>query len=60
MTYDKGGWVFWMLLNHMGRDRALQGLHAFIATYHNNADHPVLQDFVESMRTVRSGSGGLR
>ena len=23
VTYDKGGWVFWMLLNHMGRDQAL-------------------------------------
>ena len=25
VTYDKGGWVFWMLLNHMGRDRTLDG-----------------------------------
>ena len=23
VTYDKGGWVFWMLLNQMGRDKAL-------------------------------------
>ena len=28
--YDKGGWVFWMLLNQMGRDRALAGMQAFI------------------------------
>ncbi len=50
VTYDKGGWVFWMLLNHMGRDPALRGIQAFIKTYHQNPDHPVLQDFVASMR----------
>jgi aminopeptidase N len=50
VTYDKGGWVFWMLLNQMGRDRALAGVRAFITTYHGNPDHPVLQDFLASMR----------
>ena len=50
VMYDKGGWVFWMLLNHMGRDRALEGIRAFIKTYHGNPDHPVLQDFLEAMR----------
>jgi ABC-type Na+ efflux pump permease subunit len=48
--YDKGGWVFWMLLNHMGRDRALEGIRAFFKAYHGNPDHPVLQDFVAAMR----------
>ena len=48
--YDKGGWVFWMLMNHMGRDRALHGIQDFIKTYHGNADHPVLQDFLAVMR----------
>jgi hypothetical protein len=50
VTYDKGGWVFWMLLQHMGRERALKGLHAFIEQYQQNPDHPVLQDFVATMR----------
>jgi ABC-2 type transport system permease protein len=50
VTYDKGGWVFWMLLQHMGRERALQGLREFIARYRLNQDHPVLQDFVATMR----------
>lgn len=50
VTYDKGGWVFWMLLQHMGRERMLQGLHAFIEKYRLNRDHPVLQDFVETLR----------
>jgi ABC-type transport system involved in multi-copper enzyme maturation permease subunit len=50
VMYDKGGWVFWMLLNHLGRERALKGLRAFIDEFHANADHPVLQDFVATMR----------
>jgi hypothetical protein len=50
VMYDKGGWVFWMLLNHMGRERALQGIQAFTKTYHGNSDHPVLQDFLDVMR----------
>ena len=29
-----------MLLNHMGRDRALQGIQAFIKTYHGNRRSP--------------------
>jgi hypothetical protein len=49
-TYDKGGWVFWMLLNDMGRERALDGMRSFIKTYHGNPDHPVLQDFLAVMR----------
>ena len=50
VTYDKGGWVFWMLLDHMGRDRALGGMRAFFKEYHGNPDHPVLQDFLAVMR----------
>jgi ABC-type transport system involved in multi-copper enzyme maturation permease subunit len=50
VTYDKGGWVFWMLLNHMGRESALKGIRAFIEQYRLNPDHPVLQDFIASMR----------
>ncbi len=50
VTYDKGGWVFWMLLNQMGREPALHGLQSFITAYHGNPDHPVLQDFLVVMR----------
>jgi hypothetical protein len=50
VTYDKGGWVFWMLLQNMGRDKALAGLQAFIRKYQGNPDHAVLQDFIETMR----------
>jgi hypothetical protein len=51
VTYDKGGWVFWMLLNHMGRERALAGIQEFIRTYETNEDHALLEDFVAVMRT---------
>jgi hypothetical protein len=58
-TYDKGGWVFWMLLNHMGRDRALAGIRAFIEMYRGNPDHPVLQDFLAMMRQYAGDVGGF-
>lgn len=50
VTYDKGGWVFWMLLNEMGRDNALAGCRDFIRRFEKGPDHPVLQDFVAVMR----------
>ena len=50
VTYDKGGWVFWMLLQHLGRDRDLAGLRHFVAAWKDNPDHPVLQDFIAAMR----------
>jgi ABC-2 type transport system permease protein len=51
VMYDKTGWVLWMLMNQMGRDRMLEGIRAFFETYHDNPDHPVLQDFLASLRT---------
>jgi ABC-2 type transport system permease protein len=50
VTYNKGGWVFWMLLNRMGREANLAGLQAFIRQYKDGPDYPVLQDFVAAMR----------
>ncbi|QEH36323.1 ABC-2 family transporter protein [Aquisphaera giovannonii] len=57
VTYDKGGWAFWMLMNRMGRDRALQGLRAFFKAYHNNPDHPVIQDLLAAMRPFAADPG---
>ena len=59
VTYDKGGWVFWMLLNEMGRDKALPGMRAFIKTYQGNPDHPVLQDFLASLRLFAADSAAF-
>ena len=50
VTYDKSGWVFWMLLNHMGRDNCLSGIRSFVDYYANDRDHPLLEDFLAHMR----------
>jgi hypothetical protein len=50
VTYDKGGWVFWMLRNLMGAQANSAGCKDFLETYAANIDHPVLQDFVRVMR----------
>jgi ABC-2 type transport system permease protein len=54
VTYDKGGWVFWMLLRQIGREQTLAGLKAFIREYKDGPDYPVLQDFVAVMRRFAS------
>jgi ABC-type Na+ efflux pump permease subunit len=50
VTYDKGGWVFWMLTTHLGREVALAGIQDFIGRYVESNDYPVLQDFIAVMR----------
>jgi ABC-type transport system involved in multi-copper enzyme maturation permease subunit len=49
VIYDKGGWVFWMLRNLMGRDAMYAGLRSFITKFHRGPDHPVIEDFVAHM-----------
>jgi len=50
VTYDKAGWVFWMLSNQIGRERCLEGMSSFMTHYLHDRDHPVLQDFLAHMR----------
>jgi ABC-2 type transport system permease protein len=50
IIYDKGGWVFWMLFQHMGRDAGLAALKDYMATYRDSRDHPVLPDYLAIMR----------
>jgi hypothetical protein len=50
VTYEKMGWVAWMLMEHMGRDAMLAGLQEFIATFNPSPDYPVLQDLVATLR----------
>lgn len=50
VLYDKGGWVFWMMEELLGREAMHAGLQAFLRQYINDADHPVLQDFTAAMR----------
>ncbi len=48
--YDKGGWVCWMLLNHLGRERMLLGIHEYFKRYHANPDHPTVHDLLAVLR----------
>jgi hypothetical protein len=49
-TYDKGGWVAWMLYRLMGKEANLAGIQDFVSTYTDHVDHPLLQDFTRVMR----------
>lgn len=49
-TYDKGGWVFWMTMKFLGRERTLAGLQGFIQRFKDGPDFPLIEDFVAKMR----------
>jgi len=50
VTYDKGGMVFWMLYQHMGRERALAGYRDLIRRFSDGSDHALIEDLVAVMR----------
>ena len=50
VIYDRGGWVFWMLYDFLGRDRALVAYRDFFQTWSQSRDHAALQDFVAALR----------
>jgi len=50
VTYDRGGWVFYMLYNLMGKDAALAGMREFIAERANGPDYPLIEDLVAVLR----------
>ena len=50
VTYNKGGWVMWMLQQEMGRENILAGLQAFIAKFNPDPDFPVIQDMQAVLR----------
>ena len=59
VTYDKGGWVMWMLQQEMGRENLLAGLRAFIDAYQSGSDFPVIQDMLAVLRDFAPGPRGL-
>ena len=59
VIYDKGGWVFWMLLQQMGREAFFAGVRHFIAQYHAAPGHPVLQHFAAAMRPYAPDPAGF-
>ncbi len=50
VMYDKGMWVFWMLMREIGREPMLAGLREFMARFQNGPDYPLLEDLVETLR----------
>jgi hypothetical protein len=59
VVYNKGSWALWMLYRHMGKDAFLAGVQQFFRVYHNNPDHPVIQDFVAVMRPYAPDKKGF-
>jgi aminopeptidase N len=50
VVYNRGGWVFWMLMEHLGRERMLSGLQEFIRRFKDGPDFPLIEDLVETLR----------
>jgi ABC-2 type transport system permease protein len=50
VIYNKGGWALWMLYQRMGKEAFLAGVQQFFRVYHNNPDHPVIEDFMAVLR----------
>ena len=50
VIYDRGGWVFWMVYDYLGHERARAAYRDFFQTWSVSRDHPALQDFVAAMR----------
>jgi aminopeptidase N len=58
VIYDRGGWVFWMLYDFMGHERAMAAYRDFFQTWSQGRDHPALQDFVAAMRPYAEDAAG--
>jgi hypothetical protein len=54
VLYDRGGFVLWMLFQHLGSERALEGLQSFVAAWRDGPDHPVLEDYLDHLRRYAS------
>ena len=56
VTYNRAGFVFWMLREKMGEDAMVAGLRAFVDRWKNGVetpeglDFPLIEDMVESLR----------
>ncbi|MFL6195980.1 MAG: ABC transporter permease subunit [Thermoanaerobaculia bacterium] len=59
VVYDRGGWAFWMLYQRMGKEPFLKGVQEFFRIYHNNLDHPVIEDFVAVLRPYAADKAGF-
>ncbi|MDZ4754866.1 MAG: M1 family aminopeptidase [Phycisphaerae bacterium] len=50
VTYDRGGWAFWMLKDAMGREPMLGALRAFIERFKDGPDFPLVEDMIATLR----------
>lgn len=50
VTYDKGGWVFYMTHDLMGRAANFAGIQEFMRRYGNGPDFPLVEDYVHCLR----------
>jgi hypothetical protein len=60
ITYNRAGFVFWMLRDLVGEDAMVAGLRAFVEKWKNGVetpeglDFPLIEDMVESLRAHAS------
>ncbi len=65
VTYNRAGFVFWMLRELMGQDAMLAGMKEFIATWKDGVpdkeglDFPLIEDFVNSLRPHASDAAAF-
>jgi ABC-2 type transport system permease protein len=50
IIYDRGGFVFWMLHQLMGREASLAALREYLSTYRDSQDHPLIEEYLVIMR----------
>ena len=50
VIYDRGGFVFWMLHQRLGRDASLAALREYLRTYRDSRDHPLIEEYLAIMR----------
>ncbi|MEW6747537.1 MAG: M1 family aminopeptidase, partial [Planctomycetota bacterium] len=53
--YNKGGLVFWMLSQTLGRDRFGEVLRRFVEEYSFKSDHPTVHDLLRLVREAAPG-----
>jgi ABC-2 type transport system permease protein len=50
IIYDRGGFVFWMLHELMGREASFAALKEYMALYRDSEDHPLIEDYLAVLR----------
>ena len=50
IIYDRGGFVFWMLHQVMGREANLAAHREYLNTYRDSQDHPLIEEYLVIMR----------